>query len=158
MLFLVSSMINTYGISQEFELPNSAIDCLINCINNHSVLIQPKYFQDLDIDSVAKYLVKKPTEYLIVRLIENIVDTNKTIICHIMLTKIFELTLNKFQIDFLSNYSEHIIEYKFNDFIWREIINRATYSEVKLEFDQSQIPKLLSHWIQYRGKLFKFKL
>lgn len=150
MPFITLFIINTSVFAQ--DIPQKAADCLINCLNNHSVMVQINYMEEVGMDSLAKFLVKNASDYIIVRLIEKLADTNMTVACHIMLTKIFEITPHKFQTDDVSNSSQYAYEYKFNNFSWREIVYKNSYEKVKIEFDKSQILELSKYWSQFRRK------
>lgn len=129
----------------------NGIDSLLNAINNNSVLLRRAYVWELELDSNSTRLVKLKSKYLVNKLIEALDDTTKTIVSHVILSKIFDKKSSYLTTKTPSDENRIVFEFTYNGFSWKETNNMADTS-LMLSFDHSQIQKLKRKWGRYKSK------
>lgn len=97
--FLFLSLLFYNSAASQEKVSRDSLDFYLSKINNSSVVISYQYFPAISVDSMGKIICRNMNDYVIQRLINNLSDTTRALISHVLLTQSFEFYKPKLRLD-----------------------------------------------------------
>lgn len=141
-VIIILILLGEIGFASAQSLPQDSINCYIKKLSWESLVLKTTYVSQLVLSKEAEKILSAKSQETADRLLSEISNKKKTVVIHMILSKMFEPENPGLAQSFTyKNDAVSIVNYSYNTLIWQYHVGEEKYS-----ITQEEVKRIKEYW------------